>query len=398
MKKFKSFISACLIASCVTALAGCGGGELETAAETTTAAAEVQTEGKAADAASGGTDQAAAGQAAAQTDVAENSEQIVIVDQLGKEIVLDGVPERVATTIMPFPYIYYAVVGNSDNLIGCNPSSIAAYEDSALKYMYPELANANTSFVDTSFVVNIEELLKLEPDVVFQWNYMDEEIEKMEAAGIKVVALQYGTLDDMETWIRIIGTMFDKEERAESLITYFHESVAEVTEKIDTLSPEDYRNILIMYNDLKVSGTGFYNYWTEKSGAVNPAADLSGDALNVNMEQIYEWNPEIIYIGNFNELQPSDYVKNKLEGQDWSVVDAVENKQVYKIPIGGYRWDPPGVETPLMVKWLAKIQHPQLFEDMDMRTEVSEFYQQVYDFELTEEMLDEILNDTQDFQ
>ena len=398
MKKFKSFISACLIASCVTALAGCGGGELETAAETTTAAAEVQTEGKAADAASGGTDQAAAGQAAAQTDVAENSEQIVIVDQLGKEIVLDGVPERVATTIMPFPYIYYAVVGNSDNLIGCNPSSIAAYEDSALKYMYPDLANANTSFVDTSFVVNIEELLKLEPDVVFQWNYMDEEIEKMEAAGIKVVALQYGTLDDMETWIRIIGTMFDKEERAESLITYFHESVAEVTEKIDTLSPEDYRNILIMYNDLKVSGTGFYNYWTEKSGAVNPAADLSGDALNVNMEQIYEWNPEIIYIGNFNELQPSDYVKNKLEGQDWSVVDAVENKQVYKIPIGGYRWDPPGVETPLMVKWLAKIQHPQLFEDMDMRTEVSEFYQQVYDFELTEEMLDEILNDTQDFQ
>ena len=35
-----------------------------------------------------------------------------------------------------------------------NPSSIAAYEDSALKYMYLELANANTSFVDTDFVVN----------------------------------------------------------------------------------------------------------------------------------------------------------------------------------------------------------------------------------------------------
>jgi len=65
--------------------------------------------------------------------------------------------------------------------------------------------------------------------------------------------------------------------------------------------------------------------------------------------------------------------------------------------MGGSRWDPPGVETPLMVKWLAKIQHPQLFEDLDMRKEVSDFYKEVYGFELTEAMLDEILNDTQDF-
>lgn len=326
------------------------------------------------------------------------SEKIVIEDQLGKTIELDGVPKKVCTTIMPFPYIYYAVVGNNDNLIGCNPSSIKAYEDSVLEYMYPELAEANTDFVDTDFVVNVEELLKLEPDVVFQWNYMDEEIEKMEASGIKVVALEYGDLEDLETWIRIIGQMFQKEERAEELIEYFHASVKEVTDKTSTLSEEELKNILIMSDDLKVTGTGFAKYWVENSGAVNPAGDLSGEKLNVNMEQIYEWNPEIVYIGNFTELQPSDLIENKLDGQDWSVVDAVKNKQVYKIPIGGYRWDPPGVETPLMVKWLAKIQHPQLFEDMDMRTEVSDFYKEVYNFELTEEMLDEILADTQDFE
>lgn len=263
--------------------------------------------------------------------------------------------------------------------------------------MYPELAHANTDFVDTSFVVNIEELLKLEPEVVFQWNYMEDEIAKMEAAGIKVVALQYGTLEDLETWIRIIGKMFDKEKRAEELIAYFHDSVGEVTEKINTLSLEDYKNILIMSDNLKVNGSGFYEYYVGMSGAVNPAQDLSGEALNVNMEQIYQWNPDIIYIGNFTSMQPSDIVENKLEGQDWSVLDAVVKGQVYKIPIGGYRWDPPGVETPLMVKWLAKIQHPQLFGDLDMRKEVSDFYKEVYGFELTEAMLDEILNDTQDF-
>lgn len=376
MKNIKKHFLMCLLAVSLCLLSGCGASEQEEEGKNVTQETE-KTSNK---------------------DEETKEEKIVITDQLGKTIELDGVPKKVATTIMPFPYIYYAVMGNSDNLIGCNPSSITAYENSALKYMYPELANANTSFVDTSFVVNIEELLKLEPDVVFQWNYMDEEIEKMEAAGIKVVALEYGTLEDLEEWIRIIGTMFDKEERAEELITYFHENVAEVEEKIGTLSMEDYENILILYDDLKVCGEGFYEYWVGKSGAINPAQDLSGEALNVNMEQIYEWNPSIIYIGNFTDIQPSDLIENKLEGQDWSVVDAVKKGQVYKIPIGGYRWDPPGVETPLMVKWLAKIQHPKLFKDMDMREEVAEFYKDVYNFELTEEMLDEILEDTQDFE
>lgn len=380
MERIRYFILACVTVGLIALISGCKGevNDRETVSENKTQAAST-----------------AAGTSADETK--SDDKKIVIKDQLGKEIVLDGVPERVATTVMPFPYIFYAVVGNSDHLVGCNPSSIIAYKDSTLKYMYPELASANTDFVNTSFVVNVEELLKLEPDVVFQWNYMGDEIEKMEAVGIKVVALQYGSLEDLETWIRIIGKMFDKEERAEDLIAYFHASVDGVTKKIDTLAPEDYKNILMMSDNLKVTGKGFSKYYIGKSGAVNPAGDLSGEDLNVNMEQIYKWNPDIIYIGNFTSMQPSDIVNNKLKGQDWSVLDAVINKQVYKIPIGGYRWDPPGVETPLMVKWMAKIQHPKLFEDMDMRQEVSEFYKKVYGFELTDAMLEEVLDDTQDF-
>lgn len=384
MKKFRNLGIAVALCMAITALAGCGSQSEQPVEESTVVTTQEET--------------TSVQEETTTTEESVSEDKIVIEDQLGKTIELDGIPQRVATTIMPFPYIFYAVVGNNDNLVGCNPSSMIAYENSALKYMYPELKNADTSFVDTSFVVNVEELLKLNPDVVFQWNYMDDEIAKMEEAGIKVVALQYGTLDDLETWIRIIGKMFQKEDRAEELITYFNENVDEVTEKISTLSEDDYSNILILSDNLKVTGTGFANYWVEKSGAINPAKDLSGEALNINMEQVYEWNPSIIYIGNFTELQPSDLTDNKLEGQDWSVVDAVQNKQVYKIPIGGYRWDPPGIETPLMVKWLAKIQHPELFEDMDMYEEVSKFYKDVYNFELTDEMLDGILGDTQDFE
>ena len=335
---------------------------------------------------------------ASETPAAETGDgKIVITDQLGKTSEFDEPPQRLATTIMPFPYIFHAVMGDNDYMVGCNPSSMVAYEDSALRHMYTKMAEADTSWVDTSFVVNIEELLKLQPDVVFQWNYMTEEIEKMEAAGIKVIALQYGSVEDLETWIRIIAALYQKEERGEEIITYFHQCVDEVAQTLADggITAEDYPTVVHLSDDMTVAGQGFTNYWMEQSGAVNPAADLTGEALNVDMEQMMLWNPDLIYIGNFTEIQPSDLLENKLEGEDWSLIKAVQEGQVYKIPIGGYRWDPPGVETPLMIKWAASHQYPELFADMDMKEEVSEFYQEVYNFTLTDEMLAEILDDTQ---
>ena len=330
-------------------------------------------------------------------ELAQQGAQIVITDQLGKTITFDQPPQRLATTIMPFPYIFHAVMGDNDYMVGCNPSSMTAYQDSTLRYMYTSMAQASTAWVDTSFVVNVEELLKLQPDVVFQWNYMTEEIEKMEAAGIKVIALQYGTVEDLETWIRIIAALYQREERGEELIQYFHACVDDVTQVLDQagITPDSYPTVVHLSDNLTVAGQGFTNYWMEQSGAINPAAQLTGEDLNVDMEQMMLWNPDLIYIGNFTELQPSDLLENKLEGEDWSLIKAVQEGQVYKIPIGGYRWDPPGVETPLMIKWAASHQYPELFADMDMKEEVSEFYQEVYNFTLTDEMLAEILDDTQ---
>ena len=382
--KRRSLVSLVLGGALALSLCACGSGggsAQETPAETVQSTAET----------------------ASETPTAETGDgKIVITDQRGKTIEFDEPPQRLATTIMPFPYLFYAVMGDNDHMVGCNPSSMAAYEDSALRHMYPAMAEADTSWVDTSFVVNVEELLKLQPDVVFQWDYMTEDIEKMEAVGLKVIALHLDSssevaLQDLETWIRIIAALYQKEERAEEILDYFYQCVDEVTQNLADagVTPEDYPTAIQLSDNMKVGGAGFSNYWFEQSGAVNPAAELTGDALNVDMEQMLLWNPEYIYIGNFTELQPSDLLENKLEGQDWSLIRAVQDGHVYKIPIGGYRWDPPGIETPRMIKWRAKIQYPDVFADMDMKEEVSEFYQEVYNFTLTDEMLAEILDDTQ---
>lgn len=320
-----------------------------------------------------------------------------VVDRLDREITFDSVPQRVAMTIMPLPSIFYSIMGNTDMIVGCNPSSITAYNNSTLKDMYPELANAATDWCGTDFSVNIEELLKLKPDVVFQWVSQPESVQKMEDAGLKVVALKYGTLDEIKVLFDLLGQVFKKEERVEFLMNYFDEKTAETTDVTSQIPQEEWPVAMELYGDMKVAAGGFCSYWIDGAATVNPAVELGVDSSSteVDMEQILVWNPDIIWIGNFTPTMPSDLYENKLEGQDWSMIKAVQNGQVYKIPIGGYRWDPPSIESPLVLKWMAQIAHPDMFPDMDMADELREFYKDVYDYEISDEQIEGILGNVQ---
>ena len=316
MRKIRNLMFAGIAAVSLTACAG-GAGTQETAETQEASAAETQE----------------------VSVVGDTAGSYTVTDVRGEKITFDAEPQRVVTVEKPLPSIYYAIEGATDNIVGCNPSSIKAYEESVLRFMYPQLENAATDWCNTDSTVNLEELLKLQPDVVFIYSTDEQEIEKMESAGLKVVALRSAELDSV--------------------------SVSQ------------------------------YDHWMVPSGAHNPASGLTGKMTEVDMEQILLWNPEIIYIGNHSDLMPSDLLENKQEGRDWSVVSAVANKQVYKIPIGAYRWDPAGVETPLMVKWAAKIQYPEIFADMDMEQEVKDFFEIVYQYELTDEQVSEILDNRQ---
>jgi len=77
-------------------------------------------------------------------------------------------------------------------------------------------SSAKTDFVQGGFQPNVEELLKLRPDVVFQWaDKGDDILAPMEQAGIPVIGLTYGSQEDLETWMALMGDVLAKPERAE---------------------------------------------------------------------------------------------------------------------------------------------------------------------------------------
>ena len=131
----------------------------------------------------------------AGSETAESTGTRTIVDHTGAEVVLPEKIERVViSSILPLPSVYCLFRGSADDIVGIHPSSMAAAENSYLLNVFPEIANADTSFVENG-EVNIEQLLALKPDVVFYNASNTEEREMYDNAGIPAVGFSVSMSD-----------------------------------------------------------------------------------------------------------------------------------------------------------------------------------------------------------
>lgn len=329
----------------------------------------------------------------------------IITDHTGVEVEIPEKPERIViSSILPLPSVYCLYRGSAADLVGIHPSSMAAAKNSYLTTVYPEIEDVDTSFVEGG-EVNIEQLMNLKPDVVFYNASNTEERQMYDNAGITAVGFSttmsdFNTIETYANWIELLGQIFGESEKADEIIEYGRSVEAAVLDKTKELADEEKPRVLILYNyangTIKTSGSNFFGqYWIESAGGINVAEDLSGQA-EINMEQIYEWDPDMIFITNFAPVLPEDLYNNAIEGNDWSNVKAVKENQVYKFPLGMYRWFPPSSDTPLSLMWLAKTIQPELFEDVDMDQEIKDYYLKYYNEDLSEEDLYTIYHPTRE--
>lgn len=324
-----------------------------------------------------------------------------VVDHTGNEVEIPSEINRIViSSILPLPSVYCLFEGSAEKLVGMHPSSMAAAENSMLPKVVPNIVHVNTDFLQGD-EINTEELLKLEPDVVFYSADNTGDYEKLKTAGIPCIGFStsnwdYDCVETFENWVILLGEVLQQQDKAEGIAQYGHEVYEEIQTVLAQAENIEKPRALILFNYgggvIRTSGSSFFGqYWLDATGAINVAEDLVG-SQEINMEQIYEWNPDIIYITNFSSYQPEDLYENAIEGDDWSSVKAVENKQVYKFPLGMYRWFPPASDTPLVLKWLAKKNQPELFEHIQIEDEVRNYYERFYGIELNDEEIEQIFN------
>ena len=331
----------------------------------------------------------------------------VIVDHLDNEVeVPNQVDKVVVCGVYPLPSVLTIFFDSADKIVGMPAPSMTAAQNSLLGELYPEILNAKTDFIDGS-TINIEELMKLEPDVVFYGASEPEVGEQLTNAGFTAVAVSvnkwnYDAIETLNHWIELLSEIFPENDKTDIVADYSDKVYKMVQDRVKDLSDEERANafFLFKYDDttMMTSGENFFGqWWCDAIGAKNVANELKQDnQVAVSMEQVYAWNPDLIYITNFTQATPNDLYNNAFAADDWSPITAVANHNVYKMPLGMYRSYTPGVDTPITLMWLAKQSYPSLFEDIDITEETVKYYKEVFGVDLTNEQAEKIFAPVKD--
>ena len=84
-------------------------------------------------------------------------------------------------------------------------------------------------------------------------------------------------------------------------------------------------------------------------------------------------------------------IENKVEGIDFSTIQAVKDERVYNTTLGMWNWFTPNPDAPLVLAWLACNTYPEEFSDYPLETVIRDYYKDFYGYEITDEEMEGML-------
>jgi iron complex transport system substrate-binding protein len=307
--------------------------------------------------------------------------ELTLVDQAGRVVMVPRPIERVVA-FTPEALRIMIALGEEEKLVGTDFHSPKYVFDTYPK-VFPEGKELPT--VGYGSDPNLELIVSLKPDAVFAHVDHLEGVKAIQNLGIPVVCVySYKTWDKIFEEIGIIGTVSGKEKEAEELISYFTTKNTEV-EEITSQIPDSEKPTVYL---------AFGSPITKRTPVVYDPVNLAGGLLvtrnilgtpgrggttraDVSKEQIIEWNPDIILIPHhWKTSEPT--IENVLSDPDLQTINAIKNRRVHYTLSGltFYMADQPRVFTEILI--MAKLFHPDKFEDLDVEKEGNEIFERFY--------------------
>lgn len=329
----------------------------------------------------------------------------IIVDHAGNEVVLPEKIERIVIDQIPILSTYMAYHGGSaPYIVGYAGSLKEVISNTVLSEIAPELLDADTT-VHAQSDLNIEELVKLKPDVIFYNAANKEHKEVLEKTGIPCVGFATimgdspaDPISRLSEWMDLLEKVFDEPQKTKEFTEYGNEIVNEIAKKIDTIDKDKRPSAMILFKYVNgvpmVSGKGvFGDFWLQRLGVENVAQEVKGFG-QVSFEQIQKFNPDILFLNGpgLSPLTSKQVIENNVEGADFSGLNAVKEKRVYNTLLGMWNWFTPNPDAPLVYAWLAKCTYPEVFEDYPLNEKIKEYYKMWYNYELTDEQVEDMFN------
>lgn len=240
--------------------------------------------------------------------------------------------------------------------------------------------------------VTAEQIIEEGSQVVFYSSSTNQEtIASLQEAGIPCVNVEMKTADDLLKSIEVVSETFGTDyakTRANSYIekfNYYQEYVKTCVNNI----PEDERKAILVIGDLTdITGFGkssYEAYWTTFAGLkyIQPSND-DADKVNLTMEQVFEYDPDIVVVETFDD-------RILTEDSSWLTLRAYKDEKVIAAPNALDNWSKPGAESMMIYIWALNMFYPNYAGDLDLNTEVKNFYNDFYGYDMSDEYADLIM-------
>lgn len=295
-------------------------------------------------------------------------------------------PAHTATDIM---------LGAGDKLVAIPPNVKTL---PFLKKVFPGIAAVPELFQNGG-AVNMEQLLRAKPDVV---SAIDGGAVLMpfQAVGLPAVDMYFPNLSQLTQSITLAGQVYggDAAKIAQQYNAYFEGNVKLIQSRLANLPDSQRPSVLHIRNfpPLTInSGTSIVGQWIKLAGGTDVASGVNGTTITA--EQVLKWNPDILIIQapGGDQGKAADSAESVLAALSssipgWNDLKAVKNHRIFFNPQGLYPWEQYGPEEALQILWAAKTLHPDLFKDVDMRTEVRNFYKNFFRYGVSDAELNQI--------
>lgn len=244
---------------------------------------------------------------------------VTVTDMTGREITLDAPATRIVALTASDCEILYAL-GAGDTLVGRGE-----YCD------YPEDVQDVPS-VQSGYETNIEEIIALEPQVVLMATMAQttEQVEALEAAGVRVVVSDAQDIAGVYTAIELIGAVTGKNEEAAALVAGMKDSFAAIAaEAKGDGSKTVYFEVSPLEYGLWTAGKGtFMDELAQMVGLKNAFEDVEGWAA-ISEEQVLERDPDYIVTISMYYGEGPTPVEEIMGREGWQELKAVKNGAVF---------------------------------------------------------------------
>lgn len=313
-------------------------------------------------------------------------------DSVGRQVQLPEKIEKIAPSGYVAQIMLYSVA----------PDKIAGWgqkpKEKQLKYISEKYAKLPEfgAFYGKNANLNMEELVKAAPQLVIDLGEPKDDIKEgmdtiQKQTNIPTIFVD-AKLENLPKAYTTLGEVLGEQEQAKLLSDYCQKALDDAKNNVAKVTTKPKVFYADGDNGLTTIGVGsMHSQAIEMIGADNVAKLEKGkkSGSEVSMEQLMNWNPDVIIASNKKvyELITTDSA--------WSELKAVKDKKVYQTPTQPYGWigRPPSVNRILGMQWLGNLLFPEDYK-YDMVKQAQEFYKLFYHYELSEDEAKKMLENS----